>query len=60
MSELSLRDKYLALIDEIVQATLKGKISSQGQVYQMLLKGVTVGTGEVFELVLSETLDSTT
>ncbi len=61
MSEsLSLRDKYLALIDEIVQATLKGKISSQGQVYQMLLKGVTVGTGEVFELVLSEILDSTT
>lgn len=60
MSEsLSLRDKYLILIDEIVQATLKGKISSQGQVYQMLLKGVTVGTGEVFELVLSENLDST-
>jgi len=56
---LSLRDKYLALIDEIVQATLKGKISSQAQVYQMLLKGVTVGTGEVFELVLSENLDST-
>ena len=43
MSELSLRDKYLALIDEIVQTTLKGKISSQAQVYQMLLKGVTVG-----------------
>ncbi|MEO1429221.1 MAG: tetratricopeptide repeat protein [Cyanobacteria bacterium J06633_8] len=61
MSEsLSLRDKYLALIDEIVQATLKGKISSAGQVYQMLLKGVTVGTGEVFELVLSEKLESTT
>ncbi len=60
MSEsVPLRDKYLALIDEIVQATLKGKISSQGQVYQMLLKGVTVGTGEVFELVLSENLDST-
>ena len=59
MSEnLSLRDKYLALIDEIVQATLKGKISSQGQVYQMLLKGVTVGTGEIFELVLSEQLEA--
>ncbi|MBF2014496.1 MAG: tetratricopeptide repeat protein [Rivularia sp. T60_A2020_040] len=60
MSELPLRDKYLALIDEIVQATLKGKISSQGQVYQMLLKGISVGTGEVFELVLSENLDFTT
>ncbi|NJL79728.1 MAG: tetratricopeptide repeat protein [Richelia sp. RM2_1_2] len=60
MSEsVPLRDKYLALIDEIVQATLKGKISSQGQVYQMLLKGISVGTGEVFELVLSENLDST-
>ncbi|MEA5598309.1 tetratricopeptide repeat protein [Rivularia sp. UHCC 0363] len=56
---MPLRDKYLALIDEIVQATLKGKISSQGQVYQMLLKGVTVGTGEVFELVLSENLNFT-
>ncbi|MGF1674372.1 MAG: hypothetical protein ACFCUV_11905, partial [Rivularia sp. (in: cyanobacteria)] len=61
MSEsVPLRDKYLALIDEIVQATLKGKISSQGQVYQMLLKGISVGTGEIFELVLSENLDSTT
>jgi tetratricopeptide (TPR) repeat protein len=56
---LPLRDRYLALIDEIVQSTLKGKISSQEQVYQMLLKGVTAGTGEVFELVLSDRLNST-
>ena len=56
---LSLRDRYLALIDEIVQNTLKGKISSQEQVYQMLLKGVTTDTGEVFELALSERLNST-
>ncbi|MBR8834926.1 MAG: tetratricopeptide repeat protein [Stigonema ocellatum SAG 48.90 = DSM 106950] len=56
---LSLRDRYLALIDEIVQNTLKGKVSSQEQVYQMLLKGVTTDTGEVFELALSERLNST-
>ncbi|MBD2355839.1 tetratricopeptide repeat protein [Tolypothrix sp. FACHB-123] len=51
---LPLRDRYLALIDEIVDTTLKGKISSVEQVYQMLLKGVNPGTGEVFELVLSD------
>ncbi|KAB8334896.1 tetratricopeptide repeat protein [Scytonema tolypothrichoides VB-61278] len=56
---LPLREKYLALIDEIVQTTLKGKISSQEQVYQMLIKGVTADTGEVFELALSDRLNST-
>ena len=60
MSEsLSLRDHYLGLIDEIVQNTLKGKISSQEQVYQMLLKGISTDTGEVFELALSDRLNST-
>ncbi|MBD0264604.1 MAG: hypothetical protein ICV85_12500, partial [Tolypothrix sp. T3-bin4] len=53
---LSLRDRYLALIDEIVQTTLKGKISSVEQVYQLLLKGVSSDTGEVFELALSDRL----
>ncbi|MEA5616283.1 tetratricopeptide repeat protein [Cronbergia sp. UHCC 0137] len=51
-TDLSVR--YLALIDEIVETTLKGKISSVEQVYQMLLKGITSGTGEVFELALSD------
>jgi tetratricopeptide (TPR) repeat protein len=55
---LPLREKYLALIDEIVETTLKGKISSVEQVYQMLLNGVTVGTGEIFELGLSERLSA--
>ncbi|OUL35992.1 hypothetical protein BV372_08825 [Nostoc sp. T09] len=55
---LPLRDRYLALIDEIVDTTLKGKISSVEQVYQMLLKGVNPGTGEVFELVLSDRLST--
>jgi tetratricopeptide (TPR) repeat protein len=56
---LPLRDKYLALIDEIVDTTLKGKISSVEQVYQMLLKGVDAQTGEIFELVLSDRVNST-
>ncbi|MFN6501750.1 MAG: tetratricopeptide repeat protein [Nostoc sp. DedQUE01] len=54
---LPLRDRYLALIDEIVETTLKGKISSVEQVYQMLLKNITSGTGEVFELALSDRLN---
>ncbi|WP_138503410.1 tetratricopeptide repeat protein [Nostoc sp. PA-18-2419] len=54
---LPLRDRYLALIDEIVETTLKGKISSVEQVYQMLVKGITSGTGEVFELALSDRLN---
>lgn len=55
---LPLRDRYLALIDEIVESTLKGKISSVEMVYQMLLKGITSGTGEVFELALSDRLNA--
>ena len=55
MSEsLPLRDRYLALIDEILNNILKGKISSVDQIYQMLLNGISVGTGEVFELALSD------
>lgn len=60
MSEsLSLRDRYLAVIDDIVETTLKGKISSVEQVYQILLKELTPGTGEVFELALSDRLNTT-
>ncbi|MBD2595862.1 tetratricopeptide repeat protein [Nostoc spongiaeforme FACHB-130] len=51
---LPLRDRYLALIDEIVQLTLQGKVSSVEMVYQMLQKGITSGTGEIFELALSD------
>ncbi|MBE9048946.1 tetratricopeptide repeat protein [Nostocales cyanobacterium LEGE 11386] len=59
MSEsLPLRDSYLALIDEIVQATLQGKISSVEMVYQLLQKNITSGTGEVFELALSDRLST--
>jgi tetratricopeptide (TPR) repeat protein len=59
VSDLPLREKYLALIDEIVETTLKGKISSVEQVYQLLLKNVNLGTGEVFELGLSDRINST-
>ena len=59
MSDLPLSERYLALIDEIVQTTLKGKIRSQQQVYQMLLQGVNPGTGEILELVLSDRISAT-
>ncbi|BAY18107.1 hypothetical protein NIES2109_07020 [Nostoc sp. HK-01] len=55
---LPLRDRYLALIDEIVQLTLQGKISSVEMVYQMLQKNITSGTGEIFELALSDRLSN--
>ena len=59
MSEsLPIRDRYLAFIDEIIESTLKGKISSVEMVYQMLQKNIISGTGEVFELVLSDRLSS--
>lgn len=53
---LPLRDRYLALIDEIIQLTLQGKISSVEMVYQMLQKNILAGTGEIFELGLSDRL----
>ncbi|WP_414551586.1 tetratricopeptide repeat protein [Anabaena sp. CCY 0017] len=59
MSEsLPIRDRYLTFIDEIIESTLKGKISSVEMVYQMLQKNIISGTGEVFELVLSDRLSS--
>ncbi|NEQ20229.1 MAG: hypothetical protein F6K28_13480, partial [Microcoleus sp. SIO2G3] len=60
MSEsTSLPNRYLGLIDEIVQATLKGKIRSKEQVYQMLVQGVSSGTGEIFERCLEAQLSTT-
>lgn len=54
-----LRAQYIELIDEIVQATLKGKIRSKEQVYQMLLQGVSTGTGEIFDRCLDEQMNAT-
>src|SRR4028118_379300 len=56
---MPLRDRYIELIDDIVQNTLKGKIRSKEQVYQMLLQGVSTGTGEIFERCLEERLTAT-
>jgi len=59
MTDSSLPERYFGLIDEIVQVTLKGKIRSKEQVYQMLLQGVSQGTGEVFERCLGDRLHTT-
>jgi tetratricopeptide (TPR) repeat protein/regulator of sigma D len=50
----SLRDRYLDLIDQIVQLTLKGQVRSKEQIYQRLVEGVEIGTGEIFERILDE------
>ncbi|HHP7245845.1 MAG TPA: hypothetical protein ACFE0H_14290 [Elainellaceae cyanobacterium] len=52
-----LRDRYLELVDEIVQMTLKGKIRSKEQVYQLLVDGIESGTGEIFERSLGDRLN---
>lgn len=49
-----LADRYLELIDQIVDTTLKGKIRSKEQVYQMLVQAVSPGTGEIFERCLGD------
>ncbi|MEB3337927.1 MAG: tetratricopeptide repeat protein [Leptolyngbyaceae bacterium] len=54
----SLAGRYLELIDQIVDTTLKGNIRSKEQVYQLLLQGVEPGTGEVFERSLSDRLST--
>jgi tetratricopeptide (TPR) repeat protein len=53
---LSLRDRYLLLIDDIVKMTLKGEIRAKEQVYQLLVDGVSGGTGEIFERCLDDRL----
>lgn len=57
MSETtSIRARYLGLIEQIVETTLKGNIRSKEQVYRMLVRDVSPGTGEIFERCLSEHL----
>jgi tetratricopeptide (TPR) repeat protein len=52
----SLGERYLTLIDHIVQMTLKGEIRAKEQVYQLLVDGVSGGTGEIFERGLGDRL----
>lgn len=57
--EPSLRDRYFAVIDQIVTITLKGQLRSKEQIYQQLLQDIEAGTGEIFERCLSERLEAT-
>ncbi|MGC9503494.1 tetratricopeptide repeat protein [Baaleninema sp.] len=56
---MSDRDRYLAVIDKIVETTLAGKIRSQEQIYQRLLRDIRPGTGEIFERCLAERMEET-
>lgn len=58
MSE-SLSDRYFALIDQIVELTLQGKISSFERVYRILVEKVEAGTGEILERCLNQRLETT-
>lgn len=55
----SQRDRYLSLLDRIIDITLKGQIRSKEQVYQILVQDISPGTGEIFERCLAERLSST-
>jgi tetratricopeptide (TPR) repeat protein len=55
MSESSsLQERYLELIDRIVEITLQGKIRSKAQIYNSLVQGIESGTGEIFERCLAQ------
>ena len=53
-----LSDRYLQLIDHIVDLTLEGKIRSTEQVYRMLVGGIDSGTGEILERCLSQRIEA--
>jgi tetratricopeptide (TPR) repeat protein len=55
----SIGDRYLSLIDSIVEITLQGKIRSQEQIYRTLVKEIDRGTGEIFERALSQRIEQT-
>ena len=51
---ISWQERYINLIDHIIEITLQGKIRSKEQVYQMLVKEISSGTGEIFERCFDE------
>jgi len=53
-----LSDRYLELIDHIVDLTLEGKIRSTEQVYRMLFENIDSGTGEILERCLSQRIET--
>jgi hypothetical protein len=54
-----LADRYLAVINQIVEITLKGKLRSKEQIYQQLVQDVEAGTGEIFERCLATRFEET-
>ncbi|MBE9080073.1 tetratricopeptide repeat protein [Romeria aff. gracilis LEGE 07310] len=54
----SLDERYLDLIEGIVQQTLKGNIRSKQQVRSRLIDAVERGTGEIFERCLASQIDA--
>jgi len=50
----TLRDRYFATIDALVEMTLAGRVRSKEQIYRRLERDVDAGTGEIFEACLSE------
>ncbi|MEM9152990.1 MAG: hypothetical protein AAGB19_21415, partial [Cyanobacteria bacterium P01_F01_bin.3] len=55
----SLAETYLALIDDIVQQTLKGNVRSKEQVRSQLEAAVEIGTGEIFERAVATRITET-
>ena len=51
-------ERYFDLIDRIVTMTLKGKVRSKEQVYQMLQAEIEPGDGEIFEECLQARIDA--
>ena len=50
----TLRDRYFATIDTLVEMTLAGRVRSKEQIYRRLERDLEAGTGEIFETCLSE------
>jgi tetratricopeptide (TPR) repeat protein len=50
----TLRDRYFATIDTLVEMTLAGRVRSKEQIYRRLERDLDAGTGEIFEACLSE------
>ena len=59
MATGSLAEKYQALIDDIVEQTLKGNVRSKEQVRSQLESSVETGTGEIFERTVASAIAKT-
>ncbi len=55
---MSDRDRYLQVIDKLLDSTLAGRVRSVEQVYQRLLREIRPGTSEIFERCLLEHRES--